>query len=51
MYQGHKKMLWWSGMKKDVVEFVYSCLVCQRSKVEHQKPSGFMQLLSILEWK
>ena len=31
---------WWSGMKKDVAEFVSRCLVCQQVKVEHQKLSG-----------
>lgn len=37
-------------MKNEVVEFVYACLTFQKSKVEHQKSSGLMQLLSILEW-
>ena len=30
---------------------IYSCLICQKSKIEHQKLSGLMQLLSIPEWK
>jgi hypothetical protein len=51
MYQDLRKMFWWQGMKKDVAEFVYSCLTCQKSKIEHQKPSGLMQPLSIPEWK
>ena len=51
MYQDLKKIFWWPGMKRDVAEFVYSCLVCQKSKIEHQKPSGLMQPLSIPEWK
>ena len=38
MYQDLKKLFWWPGMKRDVVEFVYACLVCQKSKIEHQKP-------------
>jgi len=38
-------------MKKDIAEFVYACLVCQKSNIEHQKPSGLMQLLFVLEWK
>ena len=28
MYQYLKKLFWWSGMKKAVVEFVTRCLVC-----------------------
>lgn len=30
MYQDQKRMFWWPGMKKDVAEFVYSCLTCQK---------------------
>ena len=38
-------------MKKKVSEFVYSCLTCQKSKIEHQKPSGTLQPLEIPQWK
>ena len=38
-------------MKRDVLEFVTKCLVCQRVKVEHQVPSGLLQLIRILERK
>jgi len=38
-------------MKKDIVEFVYTCLDCQKSKIEHQKSSGLMQPLFVPEWK
>ena len=38
-------------MKKEIAEFVYACLVCQKYKIEHQKPSGLLQPLSIPEWK
>jgi hypothetical protein len=38
-------------MKKDITEFVYACFVCQKSKIEHQKPSGLMQPLFVPEWK
>src|ERR1051325_6725834 len=51
MYQDLRKLFWWSGMKKDIVEFVYSCLICQKSKIEHQKSSSLLQPLYILEWK
>jgi hypothetical protein len=40
MYHDLKKLFWWSGLKRDVAQFVYSCLICQKSKVEHQKPFG-----------
>ena len=35
MYHDLKKLFWWSGLKRDVAQFVYSCLICQKSKVEH----------------
>jgi hypothetical protein len=30
---------------------VFACLICQKSKIEHQKPSGMMQPLFVPEWK
>ena len=38
-------------MKKDVLEFVTKCMVCQRVKAEHQVPSGLLQPIRIPEWK
>jgi len=46
-----KKLFWWSGLKRDVAQFVYSCLICQKSKVEHQKPAGLLTSLDVPEWK
>ena len=51
MYQDLKWLFWWLGMKKEIAEFVYACLVCQKSKIEHQKSSGLMQSLFVPEWK
>ncbi|XP_050897828.1 uncharacterized protein LOC127104701 [Lathyrus oleraceus] len=51
MYQYLRKLFWWPGKKKEIAEFVYSCLICQKSKIEHQKSSGLLQPLSIPEWK
>ena len=51
MYQDLKKMYWWLGMKKDVASFVSRCLVCQRVKIKHHKPSGLLQPLKVPEWK
>ena len=28
MYQDLRKTFWWPGMKKEISEFVYACLVC-----------------------
>jgi len=38
MYKDLKVTFWWTGMKTDVVDDVASCLVCQKSKIEHQRP-------------
>jgi hypothetical protein len=51
MYQDLKKLFWWPGMKRQISEFVYACLICQKSKIEHQKPSGLLKPLFIPEWK
>ena len=40
MYQDLKQVFWWPDMKKEVNEFVLACLVCQKAKIQHQKPSG-----------
>nr|KYP63406.1 Retrotransposable element Tf2 [Cajanus cajan] len=51
MYQDIKKSFWWPGMKKEITEFVAACLTCQKAKIEHQRPGGFLQLMEIPEWK
>ena len=51
MYQDLKMSFWWSGMKRDVSEFVTKCLVCQRVKAEHQVFLGLLQPIRIPEWK
>ncbi|KAL5815789.1 hypothetical protein ACOSQ3_024167 [Xanthoceras sorbifolium] len=50
MYRDLKTQYWWSGMKKDVIEFVNRCLTCQQVKAEHQVPSGLLQPIAIPEW-
>lgn len=40
MYHDLKQNYWWSGMKPEIAEFVAQCLVCQQTKIEHQKPAG-----------
>ena len=42
MYQNLKSHYWWSGMKREIAEFVGQCLVCQQVKAEHQVPSGLL---------
>jgi hypothetical protein len=35
MYHTLKEHYWWSGMKKDIAEFVGRCLTCRQVKSEH----------------
>ena len=49
MYWTIKENYWWSGMKKDVAEYVSRCLACQQVKAKHQKPPGTLHPLLILE--
>ena len=51
MYKDLRQNYWWSGMKRDIAQFVAQCLVCQQVKAEHQRPAGSLQPLAILEWK
>ncbi|KAH0633114.1 hypothetical protein KY284_035900 [Solanum tuberosum] len=51
MYHDLQEVYWWNGMKRDVVEFVAKCPNCQQVKVEHQRPRGFSQNISIPTWK
>lgn len=37
MYQDLKKTFWMVRMKRDIAQFIYACLTCQKLKIEHQK--------------
>ncbi|XP_016675427.1 uncharacterized protein [Gossypium hirsutum] len=34
-----RKIYWWLGLKRDVMDFVARCLACQKVKAEHHFPS------------
>ena len=51
MYKDLKEQFWWSGMKKEVAEFVAKCLIFQKVKAEHQRPGSELQAIEIPEWK
>jgi hypothetical protein len=42
MYKDLKRVYWWSGMKKDVPDFVSTCLTCQKVKADHKKTNGLL---------
>ncbi|XP_077219595.1 uncharacterized protein LOC143853740 [Tasmannia lanceolata] len=39
----------WAGLKKDVRDFVSTCVICQQTKSQHTTPSGLLQPLPIPE--
>jgi hypothetical protein len=46
-----KSQYYWPGMKKEVFDFIASCLECQKVKAEHRNAVGLLQPLPIPEWK
>ena len=51
MYRDLRTSYWWTGMKREIAEFVSRCLICQQVKAEHQRPAGLLQPLPVPEWK
>ncbi|GJS27722.1 putative reverse transcriptase domain-containing protein [Tanacetum coccineum] len=51
MYYDLRDMYWWSGMKKDIAEYVSKCLTCLKVKTEHQRQFGLLQQPEIPIWK
>ncbi|XP_052880510.1 uncharacterized protein LOC108468263 [Gossypium arboreum] len=51
MYRNLQELYWRPGLKREVMEFVSKCLVCQKMKAEHQLPSGLLQPVKIPLWK
>jgi len=51
MYQDLKPYYWWMGMKRDIADFVASCLTYQKVKIDHQRPEGLLQPLPIPVWE
>ncbi|XP_071924806.1 uncharacterized protein [Coffea arabica] len=49
MYQDLRQLYWLDKMKREIAQYVQTCLVCQQVKAEHQKPSGLLQPLEIPE--
>ncbi|GJZ54265.1 putative reverse transcriptase domain-containing protein [Tanacetum coccineum] len=51
MYYDLRDRYWWTGMKKDIVEYVSKCLTCLKVKAKHQRPSSLLQQHEIPVWK
>ena len=37
-----KATFWWTSMKMDVADYVVSCLICQKAKIEHQRSGWYV---------
>ena len=42
MYRDLRRQYYWSGMKKNMADFVRRCLTCQQVKAENQRPIGLL---------
>ncbi|GJR29988.1 putative reverse transcriptase domain-containing protein [Tanacetum coccineum] len=51
MYYDLRDGYWWSGVKKDIAEYVSKCLTCLKVKAEHQRPSSLLQQPEIPDYK
>jgi hypothetical protein len=51
MREDLKPLLFWKGMKEDIVNYMARCLECQQVKAEHRHPTGLLQPHAIPESK
>ncbi|KAM2795647.1 hypothetical protein COP1_006879 [Malus domestica] len=51
MYHTIRPFYYWSGMKREIAEYVSRCIVCQQVKAERRKPFGRMQPFPVPQWK
>ena len=51
MYHTIRPFYYWSGMKREIAEYVSRCAICQQVKTERKKPFGLMQPLPDPRWK
>jgi len=42
MYQDLKESFWWSGMKKEIGQYIVTCMTFQKAKVEHEMHGGLL---------
>ena len=46
-----KSHYFWSGIKKETVEYIARCMECQKVKAEHRHLAWMLYPLPIPEWK
>jgi hypothetical protein len=42
MITATRKMFYWPGLKKDIVDYLAKCLECQHVNAEHRHPTWFL---------
>jgi hypothetical protein len=47
MITATRKQFYWSGLKKDIVEYLAKCIECQQVKAKHQHLARLLQPLPI----
>ena len=50
-YRQIRERFSWKGLKKDVIQHVRECSLCQQNKIEHIHPAGLLHPLPIPEQK
>ena len=51
MYHTIRPFYYWSGMKREIVEYVSRCISRQQVKAVRKKPFGLMQPFFVPQWK
>jgi hypothetical protein len=51
MYHNLWHQFWWTRMKQETAHYVTECDTYKKIKVDYMKPGGWLQPLSILDWK
>jgi hypothetical protein len=49
MIMATRKLFYWPGLKKDIVDYLAKCLECQQAKADHRHPLGLLHPLPIPE--
>jgi hypothetical protein len=51
MYHDLKQQFWWTRIKCKIARYVSECDTYQKVKADYIKPGGFLQPMSIPDWK
>jgi hypothetical protein len=51
MYHDLRQQFWWTRMKHEIAHYLSECDTSWMVKADYMKPRGFLQPLSISEWK